>query len=217
MSGSFRPRRTRQHRDRNRSPGPRRGPAGGNKPAGVPGPRVTGGLLRRMDSDRLPVHQTESGSSAQAPAPIHGPEQPVDPQRTLPRATPPTPITALLNHGYALAEAEAPRRRRFCDLDRWIVRNVPRRMAPRHRVTLTHSDLARGMLLLVSLTGAEGRRPHRSHRRSRPRTWSAALTDQKHRDSLALDLLEPLRPVVERHLLQLHDSRHLLPPTRISP
>jgi len=54
--------------------------------AGVPGPRVTGGqhLLRRMDRGRLPVHQTESGSGAQAPAPIHGPEQPIDPQRTLP-------------------------------------------------------------------------------------------------------------------------------------
>jgi CRISPR-associated endonuclease Cas1 len=33
-------------------------------------------------------------------------------------------------------------------------------------------------------------------------------TDQKNRDSLALDLLEPLRPVVERHILQLLAARH---------
>jgi hypothetical protein len=33
-------------------------------------------------------------------------------------------------------------------------------------------------------------------------------TDQKNRDSLALDLLEPLRPVVESHVLQLLAARH---------
>lgn len=33
-------------------------------------------------------------------------------------------------------------------------------------------------------------------------------TDQKNRDSLALDLLEPLRPVVERHTLRLLAARH---------
>jgi CRISPR-associated endonuclease Cas1 len=34
-------------------------------------------------------------------------------------------------------------------------------------------------------------------------------TDVKARDSLALDLLEPLRPLAERHVLQLLDRRHL--------
>ena len=33
-------------------------------------------------------------------------------------------------------------------------------------------------------------------------------TDQKNRDSLALDLLEPIRPLVERQVLQLLDRRH---------
>jgi CRISPR-associated endonuclease Cas1 len=33
-------------------------------------------------------------------------------------------------------------------------------------------------------------------------------TDTKNRDSLALDLLEPLRPVVDRHILTLLDRRH---------
>ena len=33
-------------------------------------------------------------------------------------------------------------------------------------------------------------------------------TDQKNRDSLALDLLEALRPIVERQVLQLLDRRH---------
>jgi hypothetical protein len=67
------------------------------------------------------------------------------------------PINALLNYGYALAEAEA-------------------------RIAALTVGLDPGVGILH--------------------------TDQKHRDSLALDLLEPLRPVVERHVLQLVGSRH---------
>jgi CRISPR associated protein Cas1 len=66
------------------------------------------------------------------------------------------PINALLNYGYALAEAEA-------------------RMAA----------------LTVGLDPGLG----------------ILHTDQKHRDSLALDLLEALRPVVERHVLTLTSTR----------
>jgi len=68
------------------------------------------------------------------------------------------PVNALLNYGYALAEAEA-------------------RLA----------------ILTVGLDPGLG----------------IIHTDQKSRDSLALDLLEPLRPVVERLVLQLLAVRHL--------
>jgi ribosomal protein L37E len=66
------------------------------------------------------------------------------------------PINALLNYGYALAEAE-------CRLAALAVRLDP-------GLGIVH-------------------------------------TDQKTRDGFALDLLEPLRPVVERHLLGLIDRR----------
>jgi CRISPR-associated endonuclease Cas1 len=66
------------------------------------------------------------------------------------------PINALLNYGYALAEAEA-------------------------RIAALTVGLDPGLGILH--------------------------TDQKHRDSLALDLLEPLRPVVERHVLTLTTTR----------
>jgi len=68
------------------------------------------------------------------------------------------PVNALLNYGYALAEAEA-------------------RLA----------------ILTVGLDPGLG----------------IIHTDQKSRDSLALDLLEPLRPVVERLVLQLLAGRYL--------
>jgi len=68
------------------------------------------------------------------------------------------PVNALLNYGYALAEAEA-------------------RLA----------------ILIVGLDPGLG----------------IIHTDQKSRDSLAFDLLEPLRPVVERLVLQLLAGRHL--------
>jgi CRISPR-associated endonuclease Cas1 len=67
------------------------------------------------------------------------------------------PINALLNYGYALAEAEA-------------------RLA----------------ILAVGLDPGLG----------------IVHTDIRNRDSLALDLLEPLRPVVERHILTLLATRH---------
>ncbi len=67
------------------------------------------------------------------------------------------PINALLNYGYALAEAEA------------------------HLAALA-----------VGLDPGLG----------------IVHTDKKNRDSLALDLLEPLRPHVERHVLQLLAARH---------
>jgi CRISPR associated protein Cas1 len=66
------------------------------------------------------------------------------------------PINALLNYGYALAEAEA-------------------------RIAALTVGLDPGLGILH--------------------------TDQKHRDSLALDLLEALRPVVERHVLTLTTNR----------
>jgi CRISPR-associated endonuclease Cas1 len=66
------------------------------------------------------------------------------------------PINALLNYGYALAEAEA-------------------------RVAALTVGLDPGLGILH--------------------------TDQKHRDSLALDLLEALRPVVERYVLALTTTR----------
>jgi CRISPR-associated endonuclease Cas1 len=67
------------------------------------------------------------------------------------------PINALLNYGYALAEAEA-------------------RLA----------------ILAVGLDPGLG----------------IVHTDIRNRDSLALDLLEPLRPVIERHILTLLAARH---------
>ncbi len=67
------------------------------------------------------------------------------------------PINALLNYGYALAEAET-------------------RLAA----------------IAVGLDPGLG----------------VVHTDQRNRDSLALDLLEPLRPLVERHVLQLLAARH---------
>ncbi len=67
------------------------------------------------------------------------------------------PVNALLNYGYALAEAEC-------------------RLAA----------------IAVGLDPGLG----------------VVHTDKKNRDSLALDLLEPLRPVVERHVLQLLAVRH---------
>ncbi len=86
-----------------------------------------------------------------------------------------SPVNALLNYGYALAEAEA-------------------------RLAAQAVGLDPGLGIVH--------------------------TDQRNRDSLALDLLEPLRPVVERHVLQLlavhfrasdfHETRQgacrLLPP-----
>ncbi len=67
------------------------------------------------------------------------------------------PVNALLNYGYALAEAEA-------------------------RLAAQAVGLDPGLGIVH--------------------------TDQRNRDSLALDLLEPLRPVVERHVLQLLAARH---------
>ncbi len=67
-----------------------------------------------------------------------------------------TPINALLNYGYALAEVEC-------------------------RLALLTLGLDPGMGIVH--------------------------TDRKDRDSLALDLLEPLRPVVERHILTLLTAR----------
>ncbi len=68
-----------------------------------------------------------------------------------------SPVNALLNYGYALAEAEARLAARAVGLDPGL---------------------------------------------------GVIHTDQRNRDSLALDLLEPLRPVVERHVLQLLAVRH---------
>jgi CRISPR-associated endonuclease Cas1 len=67
------------------------------------------------------------------------------------------PINALLNYGYALAEAEC-------------------------RLAAQAVGLDPGLGIVH--------------------------TDQKNRDSLALDLLEPIRPIVERQVLQLLDRRH---------
>ncbi len=67
------------------------------------------------------------------------------------------PVNALLNYGYALAEAEA-------------------------RLAAVAVGLDPGLGVLH--------------------------TDKKNRDSLALDLLEPLRPLVEHHILQLLVARH---------
>ncbi len=68
-----------------------------------------------------------------------------------------SPVNALLNYGYALAEAEA-------------------------RLAAQAVGLDPGLGIVH--------------------------TDQRNRDSLALDLLEPLRPVVERYVLQLLAVRH---------
>lgn len=68
-----------------------------------------------------------------------------------------TPINALLNYGYALAEVEC-------------------------RLALLTLGLDPGMGIVH--------------------------TDLKNRDSLALDLLEPLRPIVDGHVLKLLASRH---------
>ncbi len=68
-----------------------------------------------------------------------------------------SPVNALLNYGYALAEAEA-------------------------RLAAQAVGLDPGLGVIH--------------------------TDQRNRDSLALDLLEPLRPIVERHVLQLLAACH---------
>jgi CRISPR-associated endonuclease Cas1 len=118
------------------------------------------------DADKVPIHWSWFSSRASQ---LHrsGGRSPRDAA---------DPINALLNYGYALAEAET-------------------RLA----------------ILAVGLDPGLG----------------IVHTDIRNRDSLALDLLEPLRPVVERHILQLlavryftrsdvHETRHggcrLLPP-----
>jgi CRISPR-associated endonuclease Cas1 len=95
------------------------------------------------DADRVPAHWSRFGSRAsQLRRSGRSPRNAAD------------PINALLNYGYALAEAEA-------------------RLA----------------ILAVGLDPGLG----------------IVHTDIRNRDSLALDLLEPLRPVVERHMLPDRD------------
>jgi CRISPR-associated endonuclease Cas1 len=100
------------------------------------------------DADKVPVHWSWFGSRASQLRPRHSGRSPREAA---------DPINALLNYGYALAEAEA-------------------RLA----------------ILAVGLDPGLG----------------IVHTDIKNRDSLALDLLEPLRPVVERHILTLLATRH---------
>jgi hypothetical protein len=98
------------------------------------------------DRDRVPDHwQAFSGRGSQLHRGGRSPRDAAD------------PINALLNYGYALAEAEA-------------------------RLAAQAVGLDPGLGIVH--------------------------TDQKNRDSLALDLLEALRPIVERHVLQLLDRRH---------
>ena len=98
------------------------------------------------DTDKVPDHWT---AFAKRGSPLHrggrSPRNAAD------------PINALLNYGYALAEAEA-------------------------RLAAQALGIDPGLGIVH--------------------------TDQKNRDSLALDLLEPLRPHVERHILQLLAVRH---------
>jgi hypothetical protein len=98
------------------------------------------------EADKVPTHWSVFGSRAsQLRRSGRSPRDAAD------------PINALLNYGYALAEAEA-------------------RLA----------------ILAVGLDPGLG----------------IVHTDIRNRDSLALDLLEPLRPVVERHILNLLTARH---------
>ncbi len=98
------------------------------------------------DCDKVPKHWTVFSART---SPLHR-------SGRTPR-TAASPVNALLNYGYALAEAEARLAARAVGLDPGL--------------GIVH-------------------------------------TDQRNRDSLALDLLEPLRPVVERHVLQLLAVRH---------
>ena len=97
------------------------------------------------EQDRIPAHWGGFGTR----------RSPVQRSATPRSAT--TPINALLNYGYALAEVEC-------------------------RLALLALGLDPGMGIVH--------------------------TDQKHRDSLALDLLEALRPLVDAHVLTLLDGRH---------
>jgi CRISPR-associated endonuclease Cas1 len=98
----------------------------------------------RRDTDRVPEHWHNYGVRRSPLNRGASPRNAAD------------PVNALLNYGYALAEAEC-------------------RLAA----------------LAVGLDPGLG----------------VLHTDQKNRDSLALDLLEPLRPVVERHVLRLLEAR----------
>ncbi len=103
-------------------------------------------LFVERDAERVPQHWTAFTART---SPLHR-------SGRSPR-TAADPVNALLNYGYALAEAE-------CRL----------------------AALALGLDPGLGIVH----------------------TDQKNRDSLALDLLEPLRPLVERHVLQLLAIRH---------
>jgi CRISPR-associated endonuclease Cas1 len=109
----------------------------------------TGSAICRFaarDADRVPAHWSIFGSRASHLRRAgRSPRDAAD------------PINALLNYGYALAEAEA-------------------RLA----------------ILVVGLDPGLG----------------IVHTDIRNRDSLSLDLLEPLRPVVERHILTLLAARY---------
>ncbi len=99
------------------------------------------------DAERVPQHWTAFTARS---SPLHR-------SGRSPR-TAADPVNALLNYGYALAEAEA-------------------------RLAAQAVGLDPGLGIIH--------------------------TDQRNRDSLALDLLEPLRTIVERHVLQLLNARHL--------
>jgi hypothetical protein len=99
-----------------------------------------------LDAEKVPAHWSLFGSRAsQLRRSGRSPREAAD------------PINALLNYGYALAEAEARLAIRAVGLDPGL--------------GIVHTDI-------------------------------------RNRDSLALDLLEPLRPVVERHVLTLLAARH---------
>jgi hypothetical protein len=99
-----------------------------------------------LDAEKVPVHWMRFGSrSSQLRRSGRSPRDAAD------------PINALLNYGYALAEAET-----------------------------------RLVILAVGLDPGIG----------------IVHTDIRNRDSLALDLLEPVRPVVERHILSLLKTRY---------
>ncbi len=98
------------------------------------------------DVARVPEHWTSFGART---SPLH--------RGKTPRGAA-DPINALLNYGYALAEAEC-----------------------------------RVAILAVGLDPGLG----------------VVHTDSRGRDSLALDLLEPLRPIVDQHVLALLENRHL--------
>ncbi len=98
------------------------------------------------DLARVPEHWTSFGART---SPLH--------RGKTPRGAA-DPVNALLNYGYALAEAEC-----------------------------------RIAILAVGLDPGLG----------------IVHTDHRGRDSLALDVLEPLRPIVDQHVLELLNNRHL--------